>query len=543
MSGSIIPMGESLPAALAASPPPIPAPAPAPPAPLPFNFRLGVGLAGILVGAIMSGLGNRVGALGLADMRGALGLGADEGAWLNSVYLAGELVAMPFSCWLAITFSLRRFHLTMLTLFALLALCLPGAQNEALLLALRATQGLVGGMLVPVLMMSALRFLPPPIRLHGLALFALTATFAPNLAFWITGQWTDTLHDLRLIYWQGLPLAVLAFLMVYWGIPQDPVRLERLRQANWFGLVCACVGLSLLALGLDRGARLDWWRSDLISWLVFSGSALTGVFLLSEWFHPTPFLRPQLLGKRNLGLGMVLFFLLLMVLLSGSFLPAMHLERVWGYRSLQSAPIGLMIALPQLVLGSGVALLLYRQWVDARYVFAAGLALIAAACFLNTQITSQWIWTHFAMAQVLQAFGQPMAVVAMLFLGTSVVRPSEGPFVAGTINIFRVLATLFGNAVLGHFLSLRERFHADMLLDQAGGMVARLPTLPNLSDGLAASVRTQSFVLAAADSFWFLGFLALLLIPAVLCLQHVPAPQLPNLHKPTPAPLPNPARA
>ena len=90
------------------------------------------------------------------------------------------------------------------------------------------------------------------------------------------------------------------------------------------------------------------------------------------------------------------------------------------------APIGLIVALPQLVLGSAVALLLYQKWVDARVVFASGLALIALACFSGMQLTADWNRDQFVVAQTLQAFGQPMAVVSMLFLVTSVVQPHEG---------------------------------------------------------------------------------------------------------------------
>src|SRR3546814_6176045 len=73
------------------------------------------------------------------------------------------------------------------------------------------------GTMIPVLMMAALKFLPPHIRLHGLALYALTATFAPNLSIWLAGQWTDGLFDWRWVYWQILPLAAIAALLIGWG--------------------------------------------------------------------------------------------------------------------------------------------------------------------------------------------------------------------------------------------------------------------------------------------------------------------------------------
>src|SRR3546814_10626864 len=88
--------------------PPAPAAAAAPPK------RAIAGLVGILIAAMMAGLNYRVGALALADVRGALGFGLDDASWLTTVYSAGEVIAMPFSAWFAITLSVRRFELWMI---------------------------------------------------------------------------------------------------------------------------------------------------------------------------------------------------------------------------------------------------------------------------------------------------------------------------------------------------------------------------------------------------------------------------------------------
>src|SRR3546814_15848466 len=108
----------------------------------------------------------------------------------------------------------------------------------------------------------------------------------------------------------------------------------------------------------------------------------------------------------NLALGFTLFICLLVVLTSSMMLPMTFLGPLQSYRPLQMAPIGLIVALPQLVLGSVVALFLYRKWVDARFVFAGGLLLIALACFSGAQLTSDWNRDQFVIAQTLQAFGQ-----------------------------------------------------------------------------------------------------------------------------------------
>lgn len=483
-----------------------------------FGPRLAAGLFGIFLAAITAGINNRVGALALADIRGVQGLSLDGGSWLNTAYAAGELIAMPFAGWFAITLSLRRFHLLILTISALLACILPCLHTLDLLVLVRGLQGLASGTLIPLLMMAALRFLPPAIRLYALALYAMTATFAPNVSTWLAGLWTDQVVDIRMVYWQIIPANLLAGLLVAWGIPQDPARPERFGQANWLGMAFGAAGLAAVAVALDQGNRLEWLASPMIASCLCAGLIFTAFYLFTEWHHPAPFIKLQLLSRRNLGLGFSIFFCILAVFLSGSQLPAAHLGRAWDYRALQTAPIGLIIGLPQLLVAPAVSMLLYRRWVDARWVMATGLALIAVACLLGSQLTADWIPAEFALAQSLQAIGQPMAVVALLFLATSVVQPQEGPFVAGIVNLLRALGSLAGSAMLSRFVELRSRFHGEMLLDHAAQGLHRA------EPGSAGVISGQAAVLSVADAYLVLGALAVVLIPAALALQYIPSP-------------------
>ncbi len=495
--------------------------------------RLLVGLAGVFLAAIAAGLNSRVGALALADVRGAFGFGFDGASWITTTYNAGELIAMPFSAWFAVTLSIRRFELWMIGLCAALAVAVPFVHDLKLLLLLRFLQGIAGGMLIPVLMMAALKFLPISIRLYGLALYAMTATFAPNLSIWLAGHWVDEIFDWRWVYWQFLPVAVAAALLICWGLPREPMQTARFKDANWPGMVCGVLALGLIAVALDQGVRLDWFRSSLITVSLVMGVALLAVYLTTEWYHPSPFIKLQILSRRNLGLGFALFVFLLVLLISSSLLPANYLAATREYRPLQMAPIGLIVALPQLFLGGVVAQLLYQRWVDARLLFSFGLLLIAVACFYGTQLTSEWNREQFVIAQTLQAFGQPLAVVSMLFLATSVVKPREGPFVSGTINTLRAFGALLGSAAIGQLLTVRSRFHEEMLLDHAALMGNSIP-FPLEPSQLVDAIGQQSLVLSIGDVYFLMGILALLLIPLVLRLTPIPAPNLSVGLSPTP---------
>lgn len=499
----------------------------APPAVHPFGLRLLTGVIGVFVAAMMSGLNSRMGGLALTDIRTAFGMGVDEGSWIASLYGAFELAAMPFSAWFAVTFSFRRYHMAVVAIFALLALATPLAPGVGVLLVLRCLQGFFGGLLIPVLMAAALRFFPLQIRLYGLALYAMTATFAPNISTWMSAMWTDTAQSWQLLFLQTIPMAAFSLWAVAWGIPQDPVRLERFKQIDWLGLVTGIVGLVMVGIGLSQGERLDWFNSTLICWLLGAGAGLVVVFLVSEWFHPLPFIKLQLLHRRNLGLGFIVFVGLLVVLLSSSLLPADYLGHAWHFRTPQLAVIGLEVGLPQFVLGPAVSYLLYKKWIDARYMFAAGLVLIAGACLAGAQVTSEWMAGEFIFAQALQAFGQPMAVISLLFLATSVVQPMEGPQVSGIVNALRAFGTMLGSAVVGRFLAVREVTHANVLLDQAANARHALGA-PSLEAfvGVTHRVSHQGFVLAIADGYLMLGTLALALVPLVLSLEYIPPPVL-----------------
>src|SRR3546814_9938794 len=104
---------------------------------------------------------------------------------------------------------------------------------------------------------------------------------------------------------------------------------------------------ALITVALDQGVRLDWFNSPLIVVSLVAGLTLLGAYLLTEWYHPAPFIKLQMLSRRNLALGFTLFICLLVVLNSGVMLPMTYLGPLQSYRPLQMAPIGLIVALPR----------------------------------------------------------------------------------------------------------------------------------------------------------------------------------------------------
>lgn len=500
--------------ALVAVPVTAPAPAQAAPVATPFDLRIVVGLLGVLLAVLLSGFNENVTKIALTDIRGAMGIGHDEGTWLLALYAAGSVSAMAFAPWFAMTLSLRRFTLCAIAAFMLIGLLSPLAPNERVLMLLRAAQGLAAGALPPMLMTVALRFLPANIKLYGLAAFALTATFGPSMGTPLAAFWVEFV-GWRWAFWQIIPGGLLAMAAVAWGIPQDPLRLERFAEFNWRGLLLGLPAISLLVIGLLQGERLNWLQSPLIVSLLGGGAVLLVLFLLNEWRHPLPFFKLQLLKLRNLSFALFTLAGVLLVMLASSLIPSSYLAQVQGYRPLQTAPILLWVALPQLLALPLVAALCNLRQVDCRWVLATGLGMLGLSCLLGSQLTSAWIRDDFLLIQLLQIFAQPMAVLPLLMLSTGSIAPIQGPFASAWFNTVKGLSAVFATAALDLLTTARLHLHST-------GLVDRLGNQPQLADSamaqLATRVHQQALVLTYADLYLcaaLVAFALILIIPFV----------------------------
>lgn len=506
------------------------------PAPHPFTLRLAIGLVGVLLASLSSGLNDRVTDVALPDVRGVLGIGSDEGTWISSVYEAGEVSGMMVAAWFAVTFSFRRFAMGVALTFAALALVFPFIHEFTLLVTLRACQGFVGGLLPPLLMTAALRFLPPKVKLYGLGAYALTATFGPNLAISLAALWTDTVAW-QMVYWQVIPPCLLAACLIAYGIPQDPIKLDRFKQFDWVGVSAGCTSIAMLIIGLEQGERLDWINSQLIVYLLTGSSVLLVIFLINEWYHPLPLFKLQLLGRRNFSHGLFTLSGLMILAMAGTALPSVYLGEIKGYRPLEIGPLSLAIAIPQLVLAPLAAAICNIRQIDSRWVLASGLTLLTGSCVAGHFVTSDWIRSNFYILQALQALGLPLSVLPVLMGATGAVQPMEGPFASAIFNTTRGLATVIGSVFIDAFLVHREHFHSNALIDHMSHSLSLFSQAdknfniyggPLLSDGTLKSheairnfadrITHQAIVLGIADTYYVLIGPAIMLMLALLVL-------------------------
>jgi MFS transporter, DHA2 family, multidrug resistance protein len=498
-----------------------------------------IGLAGILVAAMTSVFNDQVTSIALVDIRGALGISHDPGTWIQSLYGSAQIVGMALSPWLLTTFTLRHWTLFSIALCGVASTLIPFSPNIQCIYALRLLQGLGGGLILPLLMVTALRALKDPkVRLYGLAFYCLSASFASGLATSLAALWTDLLVDWRLVFLQALPLCAVAAALVWYGDPQDQPHYERFHCADWSGALLAVIGFGAFSTMLYQGDRLDWFNSPLISVLALISAVAIPLFVVNEWYHPLPLMKPQLLGRRNIAYGGIALFIFLIISQAGSTVPQQVLQQVHGYRPLQSCLITLEIALPQLALLPAVAFLLDFRRVDARVVSFVGLALLLAACVGSSYIDYTWNRSQLYLWQAFQAVGQPLVILPLLMLATSAVKdPSEAPYVSSLINTPRALSEVVAVWLFALIGRWRGDLHSDRIIDQIGqdrfrvlqnGSVTSAvpippfahppPRAPHGLQALSDAVQQQVTVMTAADTFLILAALTVFLMIVLMVL-------------------------
>lgn len=494
-----------------------------------------VGLLGVLLAAVAAEFNDQVTSLALVDIRGALGIGHDPGTWIDSLYVSAEICGMALSPWFLVTLTLRRWTLFVITLNCVTTLLIPFSPNIDAIYVLRVVQGLAGGLTIPLLMATALHVLPPPIRLYGLAVYALTATFTPGFAVTMTSLSVDVV-GWRLVFFETLPLCLLAGVLSWSCMEQDEPHYERFRSIDWFGMLTLALGFGALSTVLIQGDRLDWFNSDLICVLGLVSIVTIPAFLVNEWFHPLPLLKLQMLLRPNFAYSALALFLFLIIATSASTVPLQFLSEVQGYRPIQSQPITLTIVMLQFVMLPFLAWLLDHRHVDCRLVSAAGMALVLAACIGDSFVTIYWSRNQFYFWQVLQGIGQPMVVMPLLMMATNTVRgPDEAPFASAMINMPRALAEAVGPWLLDLVARWRGALHNGRIMDQIGrdrwrtiqaprGLAGQMPPLspgngppaPAALDAFSRAIEQQAAILTTSDIFLVLGAVTVALMVVLL---------------------------
>lgn len=426
-----------------------------------------LGILGVITGAGIVTLTGRMLTLGLADLKGHVGIGFDDGAWITSAYNVALMFVGPFTVYLGALIGPRRILFFAAAVFTLVCAFLPLIHSYSLLIVALVLAGLASGTFYPLTLTFALRNIPLRYLPFTIALYATFVDGAVNIAPSLFGWYREHL-SWQWMFWNSAILTPLMMLCIYYGIPATPPARKSSTAPSFTGFLYASAGFAMLFAAIDQGERLDWWHSGVFTALFVGGSLFLLCGLVRRLRGPNPLVDLPYLRQWNtllLGVGLVLFrFNLLSTIILIPQSLAIH-----GFEAYQIGPALIWSAIPLLALAFAAGFFLLEN-IDSRLLMAAGFAAMAFAACLNANFTSAWSASDYYRTELLSGVGQSFA-----FIGLVSTIILQGIFSGGlakpqwilTFSAYFHLLRLFGGQVgavfMGHFIAQREKLHSNLL--------------------------------------------------------------------------------
>ena len=488
-----------------------------------------IGILGVVLGAGLVTLAGRMLSLGLADLKGHVGISFDNGAWLDSAYNASLMFIGPFTVYLGGLLGRRRILLFAASIFTLACVFLPLIHSYSLLIVVLVIAGLTSGTCYQLTLTFALRNIPLRYLPFTIALYATFVDGAVNIAPSLYGWYREHL-SWEWMFWNSAAIAPVMMVCIYFGIPAMPPRKKSGRVPSFVGFLYLSAGLALIFAALQQGQRLDWFRSGVFNACFWSGCFFLLCALIRRLRGPNFLVAlPYLRNWNTLLLGALLFWFRFTLCTTIILIPQSLAIR--GFEANQIGPAIIWSAIPLIPVALIAALLLLCK-ADPRLLLAAGLACTAFAAWLNSQYTSGWAAENFYRTELLTGVGQAFAFIGLvgcivlqaIFSG-GLARPEWVLTFSAFFHVIRLFGGTAGAIYMSHFVAQREKLHSNLLgLHVTGGdwittqnFYAMAAGLYSKSYGMAtagarsvdliaARLRLQAYSLSLIDGFLLIAW-------------------------------------
>jgi DHA2 family multidrug resistance protein len=491
-----------------------------------------------MIGSFMAILNIQITNASLLNIEGGIGTGVDNGSWISTSYLIGEIVVIPLTDYLSRVFSFRRYMLASAALFAVFSVACAFTHDLPSMIAMRGLQGFAGGVLIPMAFTLVLTKLPKPQQPIGLAVFALSVTFAPAIGPTIGGYLTENYGWQTIFFVNVLPTIVMVSAL-YLTLEKQPMQLKLLKEGDWAGIATMAIGLSALQTVLEEGNKDDWFSSPFILRLAAVALVSLSLFVWIELTIKKPLIRLRLLTQRNFGFGVIAMTMVGFALFGSVYILPAYLGQAQGYNAEQIGAVLAWTGLPQLILIPLVPKLMQRF--DTRYIAFTGLMIFAYSCFMNTAMSPDYAGDQLWIPNIIRAIGQAMVLTPLTSVMTGGIAPQDAAAASGISNMLRNLGGAIGTALLATVITRREQFHSNIIgqsvtlgREEVRNRIAQMTNYfmgHGVPDAAAAhqqaiialgkAVKHQALVMGFSDTFAVIGAVLVLAAVAVMFMRKV----------------------
>jgi MFS transporter, DHA2 family, multidrug resistance protein len=414
------------------------------------------------------------------QIRGALSLTQEEGAWIVTLFLVASAVATPVTGWLAGRLGWRRFMVITLAGFTLSSLACGLAGSLEALLAARVAQGLFGAPLMPMGQGMLLATFPRHMHPLVLMLWGVGAVMGPTLGPILGGLMAEAI-DWRWAFLAMVPLGALSTALAAFALGnQERGAAGRLGTLGFVALA-ACMGSAQLML--DRGQRLDWFDSPEITIEAVLAVAGALIFIAHTARARVPFLDPRMFRDWNFCVGLLVVFV--MGAMSYTLI-VLYPPLLQDLRHYPDARVGYLMSARGLGNFLSFAVVVWFTRYSARLALTTGLVLQVWAAWQMTLFNINMSDFDVYWTNLVQGFGFGLAYTPMTVLAFSTLPE---PLLVQGSAVFNLMRN-FGSSL---FISLSILVLVRSTAENYAGLTAAVSSLESVLaySGLAANLASD----------------------------------------------------
>ena len=477
----------------------------------------------VLMAALLHSVNMSTAYVALPNIQGNLSATPDQVGWIITAFVVASAVGTVVTGWLANQLGRRRVFLWSIAAFTITSTLCASASGLEDLVFYRVLQGLVSAPLLPI--SQAIMLDTYPRRRHGFAMsiWSMGMILGPVLGPTIGAIMTEA-HNWRWVFSVNIPLGIIAFIGIYFTLPEAEKRQDRL---DWTGVSSLVIGVSALQLMLDRGQRLDWFQSPEIIIEAWAAALSFYIFIAHCSTARNPYITLTIFRDRNFIVGLALIFVFGLTVFSTMFILPVFLQTVQDYPVITA---GWVLS----ARGLGTAIAMFSGGVLTDRFSAKKLILIGALCCS----ISQWLMTEWSSEvgmeeviylTVVSGFGMGMMWVTLTAVTFSTLSSNLRTEGAALFALIRAIGASIGTSVVVailvrssqvNYIELRNHINPyQEQLSPKGDIISwDLESTSGLFN-LYHIVAEQAHIIGFLNSFLFSAAVVFIAIPLVFLLK------------------------
>lgn len=417
------------------------------------------------------------------QIQGSLGATLTETTWLVAAFMAPFASLTILLIKIRTHFGLRRFAEIAIAVFLVSSLLHLVIHDLPSAIIIRFIAGAAGAPVSTIAFLYMLEAFPPSKKMTwGLGLALSCSSVAAPLARIMSPMLLD-IGGWQQLYMAEIGLSLIAFIVVY-TLPMTQV--PHTKVLHWLDFLSygfIAIGFGLVAVVLVQGKNYWWFETPWIGLCLALALAALAVAAAIELNREQPLVNLHWLFSPEI-LRFTLILFIFRIVLAEQTTGAIGLFQALGLQDGQG--LGLYLVILAASFAGGVACGMWLKMERVRAIFALALSLIALGAFLDSNATNLTRPHDVYLSQALIAFGGALFLPSAMFSGITKTMKQNPAYMTSFIVVFlstQNLGGLAGSALLGTFITFREKYHSVHLVEN---LVMNNPLVAQRVEALSA---------------------------------------------------------